>query len=67
MTAGGYLWHVDKVPETGKYNPGQKMFFLTVAACGVLMIITGLIMWFPTALTCNTGALDVSYCMFWAL
>ena len=50
MTAGGYLWHVDKVPETGKYNPGQKLFFLTVAACGVLMIITGLIMWFPTAL-----------------
>ncbi|MCK7508179.1 MAG: hypothetical protein MZV70_31745 [Desulfobacterales bacterium] len=22
--AGGYLWHVDQVPETGKYNPGQK-------------------------------------------
>ena len=49
-TAGGYLWHVDKVAETGKYNPGQKLFFLTVAACGVLMLITGLIMWFPTAL-----------------
>lgn len=48
--AGGYLWHVDKVPETGKYNPGQKMFFLTVAGCGALMIVTGLIMWFPTAL-----------------
>ena len=48
--AGGYLWHVDKVPETGKYNPGQKMFFLTVAGFGVIMIITGLIMWFPTAL-----------------
>jgi formate dehydrogenase subunit gamma len=48
--AGGYLWHVDKVPETGKYNPGQKMFFLTVAACGLLMFVTGLIMWFPTAL-----------------
>jgi len=48
--AGGYLWHVDKVPETGKYNPGQKMFFLTVAAAGVVMIITGLIMWFPNGL-----------------
>jgi formate dehydrogenase subunit gamma len=48
--AGGYLWHVDKVPETGKYNPGQKMFFLTVAGFGVIMIITGLIMWFPSAL-----------------
>ena len=30
--AGGYLWHVDNVPESGKYNPGQKMFFLAVAA-----------------------------------
>ena len=47
MTAGGYLWHVDKVPEVGKYNPGQKMFFLTVAFFGVIMLATGAIMWFP--------------------
>jgi formate dehydrogenase subunit gamma len=46
-TAGGYLWHVDHVPEVGKYNPGQKMFFLAVAGFGVIMVITGLIMWFP--------------------
>ena len=46
MTAGGYLWHVDKVPEVGKYNPGQKMFFLTVAFFGVIMLITGFFMWF---------------------
>ncbi|MFA5284180.1 MAG: formate dehydrogenase subunit gamma, partial [Smithellaceae bacterium] len=50
LAAGGYLWHVDKVPETGKYNPGQKAFFLVVAGFGVIMILTGLIMWFPTAL-----------------
>ena len=47
MTAGGYLWHVDKVPETGKYNPGQKMFFLTVALFGLLMVVSGFFMWFP--------------------
>ena len=46
-TAGGYLWHVDKVAETGKYNPGQKMFFLTVALFGLLMFVTGIFMWFP--------------------
>jgi formate dehydrogenase subunit gamma len=46
-TAGGYLWHVDKVAETGKYNPGQKMFFLTVALFGLLMFVTGFFMWFP--------------------
>jgi formate dehydrogenase subunit gamma len=45
--AGGYLWHLDHVPETGKYNPGQKMFFLTVALCGLLMLLTGFFMWFP--------------------
>jgi formate dehydrogenase subunit gamma len=45
--AGGYLWHVDKVPEVGKYNPGQKMFFLTVAFFGAIMVGSGLIMWFP--------------------
>jgi formate dehydrogenase subunit gamma len=45
--AGGYLWHLDHVPETGKYNPGQKMFFLTVALCGLLMLVTGFFMWFP--------------------
>ena len=48
--AGGYLWHLDKVPETGKYNPGQKMFFLTIALFGLLMIFTGFFMWFPTYL-----------------
>ena len=49
--AGGYLWHVDKVPEIGKYNPGQKLFFLTVVGCGALMGMTGAIMWFPMSLS----------------
>ena len=62
--AGGYLWHVDKVPETGKYNPGQKAFFLVVAACGVLMIVTGLIMWFPSGLAGRIRPLDVSAACF---
>jgi formate dehydrogenase subunit gamma len=45
--AGGYLWHVENMPEVGKYNPGQKMFFLVVALFGAAMVGTGLIMWFP--------------------
>lgn len=49
--AGGYLWHVSKVPEVGKYNPGQKAFFLAVAVFGVIMVISGLIMWFPLSLS----------------
>lgn len=52
--AGGYLWHVDNPPKVGKYNPGQKIFFLAVAGCGSLMVVTGVIMWLqflPMALT----------------
>jgi formate dehydrogenase subunit gamma len=45
--AGGYLWHLDHVPETGKYNPGQKAFFLAVALCGLLMVCTGFFMLYP--------------------
>lgn len=48
--AGGYLWHVDKVPEVGKYNPGQKMFFLVVALGGAAMVFSGLIMLFPLSI-----------------
>ena len=48
--AGGYLWHVDNVPEVGKYNPGQKAFFLAVALCGAMMSVSGFIMWFPLSL-----------------
>jgi formate dehydrogenase subunit gamma len=49
--AGGYLWHVEKMPEVGKYNPGQKMFFLAVALFGAAMVASGLIIWFPFSYT----------------
>jgi len=52
-TAGGYLWHVDKVAETGKYNPGQKMFFLTVAFFGMVMIGSGFFMLYPQYISAN--------------
>ncbi|MBN2810244.1 MAG: formate dehydrogenase subunit gamma [Deltaproteobacteria bacterium] len=45
--AGGYLWKVDRIPETGKYNPGQKVFFLTVVIVGLAMIGSGLLMLYP--------------------
>ena len=60
-TAGGYLWHVDKVAETGKYNPGQKMFFLTVAAFGLLMFVTGFFMWFQESFPLGSDLLHWLY------
>jgi len=44
---GGYLWKVDKLPESDKYNPGQKAFFLTVVIFGLAMIISGFLIWHP--------------------
>jgi len=45
MNAGGYLWKAD-IPEPYKYNAGQKLFFLTVAIYGVVMVITGFLLFF---------------------
>ena len=44
---GGYLGKVDNLPETGKYNPGQKLFFLTVVLVGIAMFVSGFLMWHP--------------------
>jgi formate dehydrogenase subunit gamma len=57
--AGGYLWHVEHPPETGKYNPGQKAFFVAVAGFGIIMVISGLIMWFP--LSFSAGMVRLMY------
>lgn len=42
------------MPEVGKYNPGQKMFFLAVAIFGIVMVATGLIIWFPDGYAAET-------------
>ena len=44
---GGYLKPLDDLSEAGKYNAGQKLFFVIVAFSGFYMFITGIIMWFP--------------------
>lgn len=36
-----------KLPEVGKYNGGQKIFGWFVFVGGLVLLITGLIMWFP--------------------
>ncbi|MBN1882629.1 MAG: formate dehydrogenase subunit gamma [Deltaproteobacteria bacterium] len=49
MNAGGYLWKAD-IPKPYKYNAGQKLFFLTVAGYGVVMVITGFLLFFKGSL-----------------
>jgi len=40
-----FLGDEEAMPPQGKYNTGQKLFYLTVAVCMVGFIVTGLIMW----------------------
>ncbi len=44
---GGYLWEVEQVPEAGKFNAGQKVFFMVLFLFWFIMAGTGIFMWFP--------------------
>jgi formate dehydrogenase subunit gamma len=35
-------------PNVGKYNAGQKFFFWMVAVTGLLILLTGIVLWWPT-------------------
>jgi formate dehydrogenase subunit gamma len=36
-------------PRTGKYNGGQKLYFWAVSLGAVGLLLSGLMMWFPSA------------------
>lgn len=37
----------DKVPASGKYNGGQKLFFWLQSLLGVLFVVSGVALWLP--------------------
>jgi formate dehydrogenase subunit gamma len=43
--AGGYLSHKVTVPPMGKYNPGQKLYYLAILASGIAIAISGFVIW----------------------
>ena len=43
----------DKMPPAGRYNPGQKLLFWGFLWCGVLLLLTGVILWFPEYIPWN--------------
>ena len=43
--AGGYLSHKVTVPPMGKYNPGQKLYYLGVVFAGIAIMVSGLGIW----------------------
>jgi len=54
LQAGGYLWEAKDLPPAGMYNCGQKIFFWFVVVFGIIIVLSGLVMWnpliFPVAL-----------------
>jgi formate dehydrogenase gamma subunit len=42
-----YMRYEDNMPEGGKYNPGQKVFFWAVTLGALALLVSGIVMWFP--------------------
>jgi len=40
----------EEIPDTGKFNAGQKLFFWASSLGGLVLLVTGVVMWFPTSL-----------------
>lgn len=43
----------EKMPPAGKYNAGQKTLFWTFLWSGLVLLATGLVLWFPEAIPWN--------------
>lgn len=37
----------EKMPPAGRYNAGQKLLFWGFFVCGLLLVLSGLVLWFP--------------------
>jgi formate dehydrogenase subunit gamma len=37
----------DKMPPAGRYNAGQKLLFWGFFICGTLLLLSGIVLWFP--------------------
>ncbi len=38
------------LPEAGRFNAGQKMLFWTQAAAGILLVLSGVVLWWPESM-----------------
>ena len=43
----------DKVPSADRFNPGQKFLFWGFFWCGILLLLSGIILWFPNFIPWN--------------
>lgn len=66
--AGGYLSHKVTVPPMGKYNPGQKLYYLAIVACGIAISLSGLGIWLmkddSTIMLLSHLVHNIAFCVF---
>jgi len=66
--AGGYLSHKVKVPPMGKYNPGQKLYYLAILVFGIVIAISGFGIWFmkdnTTVMLLSHLVHNIAFCVF---
>jgi formate dehydrogenase subunit gamma len=66
--AGGYLSHKVKVPPMGKYNPGQKLYYLGIVGAGIAIALSGFAIWFlkdnTTLMLISHLVHNVAFCVF---
>jgi formate dehydrogenase subunit gamma len=43
----------DKLPPAGRYNAGQKLLFWGFFVCGLLLLLSGVVLWFPELIPWN--------------
>jgi formate dehydrogenase subunit gamma len=46
-----YLRFQGEDPDVGKYNGGQKLFFFLAVVLAVLLVLSGIVLWFPLLFT----------------
>jgi formate dehydrogenase subunit gamma len=49
----------DGVPESGRFNAGQKLLFYLQVTSGLLLLLSGIVMWFPH--TFSVGVRQTSF------
>jgi formate dehydrogenase subunit gamma len=50
----------DQVPSADRFNPGQKLLFWGFFVNGILLLLSGLILWFPQSISRNFRVLRLS-------
>lgn len=51
---GHYIRNEDEeVPSADRFNPGQKLLFWGFFWCGIVLLLTGLVLWFPQYIPWN--------------